>query len=305
MENFIKLGLQEACGIVKTLGISPDVMYLHGNVEVNGKLHIYEKKGDQLTITGEDGKSLTVKIGYSEEVKKDYQNRDYVAPKHEVTLDYKVEDGHHLTFHRVFTSDGIHESLPRGYASFEDVNRDNLLSGTETTYVGVNGEKIATFTTELYDVCPIGETKSYLFSSAGIEHDNKLFTVDGGQLISVHKDPAASLDDAKSFDLEKEKEKIENFLKSGVKLHPFTREMIKDAYRKLDRKERYAKDIIRYYSEEVGKVQDALHLRNEIGKSIDGAISPAAIARVDMAFRKEIIARKQKEREEERGTFKF
>ena len=142
-------------------------------------------------------------------------------------------------------------------------------------------------------------------STETFDPPNKLFTVDGGQLISVHKDPAASLDDAKSFDLEKEKAKIENFLKSGVKLHAFTREMIKDAYRKLDRKERYAKDIIRYYSEEVGKVQDALHLRNEIGKSIDGAISPAAIARVDMAFRKEIIARKQKEREEERGTFKF
>ena len=64
MENFVRLGLQEACNVVKTLGISSDVMYLHGNVEVKGKLYIYEKKGDQLTITDENGVSLTIKIGY-------------------------------------------------------------------------------------------------------------------------------------------------------------------------------------------------------------------------------------------------
>ena len=305
MEKFVRLGLQEACNVVKTLGISSDVMYLHGNVEVKGKLYIYEKKGDQLTITDENGVSLTIKIGYSEEIKKDYLGRDYVCPTHDVFLDYKVEDGHHLTFHKVFSYEDGHESLKRGYESFEDVNRHHLLRGTETSYVGADGKKEATFTVELGEVCPAGEEKAYLFSSAGIEHDNKLFTVDGGQLVSIHKDPAAGLDDAKSFDLDKEREKIENFLKSGVKLHPFTREIIKDAYRKLDRKDRYAKDIIRYYNEEIGGVQAVLHMRDSIGKSIEGAIAPEAIEKVANEFRKTIIENKRNERAEERGSFKF
>ena len=284
---FVRLGLKEVADVIKTLGISSDIMYLHGNIDVNGKLYIYEKKGNQLTITGEDGKSVTIGINYSEEKAKDYQNRDVLYLKHEVSIDYKLEDGHHITFYRDIP-------LERGYESFENVNRHDLLSGVKTGYVGKDGEE-ASFSVGLNKVCFNGSKKVYEFTSDGIICGNRLITVDGGQLVSISGEVTPGLDEAKSFDLIKERAKIENFLKSGVQLHPFTREMLKDAYRKLDRKDRYAKDIIHYYDEEIGEVRKALEVRNNIISGIDTAIDPAAIDKAASAFREIVIKQKHPE----------
>ena len=158
METFMRLGLKEVSYVIKTLGICTEIPYLHGNININGKLYIYEKKNNEFTILGEDGKSLKVAINYSVEEKFLEDGRHFPIPKHEVFFDYGLDNKEHLTFYKGLYLDGEYEG-------FENVNRHDLLTNIKTEYKGAKQEKIANFTIELKQIHLNGSEKIYSFNN--------------------------------------------------------------------------------------------------------------------------------------------
>ena len=162
MEVFMKLGLKEVANIIKTLGVSTEIPYMHGGMYVNGKLHIYEKKGNTLTIKTEEGKSVSVAVDCSVEEHTDKHGNHYELPKHQVYFEYGLSNGQLLAFSKVLPLDGYYEG-------FEDVNRHDLLTGTTTSYVDQDGRDVASFSTELTNIQLAKSENTFVFGLNGSE----------------------------------------------------------------------------------------------------------------------------------------
>lgn len=156
MESFMLLGLKEVSYVIKTLGICTEIPYLHGSIDIDGKLYIYEKKGNELTITGEDGKSIKVAINYSVQDGLDERGNYVVRAKHEVYFNYGLDNGEHLEFYKTL-------GLDPGFESFEDVNRHDLLDNLKTKYTNAKGEEVANFSLELTAIHLKDSNKTYAF----------------------------------------------------------------------------------------------------------------------------------------------
>lgn len=161
-EVFMKLGLKEVSYVIKTLGISDEISDLHGNVMVGNKLYIYEKKGNTITISSEEGKSLTVAVDVKVEEHLDKNGNYYVLPKHKVFFEYGLANGEALAFTKELPLEGMYEG-------FEDVNRHDLLTGAKTGYYNVVGEKVASFSTEVRAINLENSDSTYIFENAGRE----------------------------------------------------------------------------------------------------------------------------------------
>lgn len=162
MEVFMKLGLKEVANVIKTLGVSTEIPYMHGNVDVDGKLHIYEKKGNRLTITSEEGKYVGVEVDCQVVERRDIHGNSFELPQHKVYFEYGLANGQLLAFSKELVLDGLYEG-------FEDVNRHDLLTGTDTRYVDRDGNDVASFSTELTNIQLPNSENTYIFGLNGSE----------------------------------------------------------------------------------------------------------------------------------------
>ena len=162
MEVFTKLGLKEVASVIKTLGICTDIPYMHGSAYIDGKLHIYEKKGNSLTIFSEDGKNVSVAVDYRVVEKTDKNGEIHKVPQHQVYFEYGLANGQLLAFSKELVLDG-------GYEGFEDVNRHDLLTGTNTSYVDKDGNNVASFSTELTNIQLANSENTFVFGLHGSE----------------------------------------------------------------------------------------------------------------------------------------
>ncbi len=262
MELFIKLGLKEICYIVNRMGLTTDVEYLEGNLEVDGIKYHYEKRGNEVVIADENNKKVRVGINYTEEPTKDNYGRTVVYVKHEISVDYSLENGEYLNLYNNI-------SLDLGYESFENVQRHDLMSGLRTRFFSNKGEEVASLSIGLDKICLAGSNQIYEFNDGGILVGRKFISEDGQTLISISgvETPAKELID--SFDVEKEKAKIDRIINESSDLHPFSIESLEDAKRLLDRRERYVKDINDYYNKDIENVKKAIAVRERIISSLE------------------------------------
>jgi hypothetical protein len=161
-EVFMRLGLKEVSYVIKTLGVSDEISDLHGNVMVGDKLYIYEKKGNTLVISGEDGRRLTVAVNVDVKERLDKDGNCYELPKHQVFFEYGLANGEALAFTKEL-------ALVGAYEGFEDVNRHDLLTGAKTGYYNAKGEKVASFSTEVRAINLANSDKTFIFEVVGKE----------------------------------------------------------------------------------------------------------------------------------------
>lgn len=263
METFVKLGLKEVANIIGILGLSTDIKELEEkDFEINGKKYGYYKIGNAVVIYDEDGKSVKVKVNHTQEKTKDYKNMDVIYDNHEVFMDYQLENGDIISLKNQIALDG-------GYEAFENVHRHDLLSGLSLKYVDKTGKKLASFSVGVDKVCLGEERKIYEFNHDGIVCGNKLLTLEGDKLLSIGGTEVPSREEVESFNINEQREIIDKFLTEVKGLHPFTRETLEDAYRKLDRKDRYAKDIKEFYSKDINEIREAIAVRQRIMDAIE------------------------------------
>ena len=218
MESFMRLGLKEVSYVIKTLGICDDIPYLHGNVDIDGKLYIYEKKGNVLTITGEDGKSVKVGVSCTQQPAIDDHGEYYEWSKHEVKFEYGLDNGERLTFYKEL-------GLNPGYEGFEDVNRHDLLHNTTNRYIDGKGREVASFSIEATMVHLLDSDKIYIFELLG-----KPFPVavsyDDGEMHVSYTDTDEDMKNVMD---------VRNRILSGIEFHtiePSTIEIVERKFRK-------------------------------------------------------------------------
>ena len=258
MEIFTKLGLKEVASIIGTMGKNTDKDVISENdIFVDGKKYSYYKMGNELIICDDEGIKNKIKINYSKTQGKDYRNNDITYLNHEVSIDYILENG---DFINIYNNIGLDE----GYETFENVNRHDLINGVRTKYCDSKGKELASFTLELGKICLKDNNKVYEFTDTGILSGNRVISLDGERLISISGFDAPTKEEAESFNINKEKEIIRDFLKTNPNIHSFTKEILEDSIGKLDRKERYAKDIINYYNDDLKEIKKAINIREKL-----------------------------------------
>lgn len=268
MELFIDLGLKEIASIINIMGKSENIDKLNGEVySDDGTKYSYEKNGNEFRIFSDNGKETKIKINCERVPWENLYGKEYIRSKHEVFISYKLDNGNSIDLYNDI-------SLHNEYTGFEDVTRHDLMYALSCKYCSY-GDEEASFSLGLDRLCFKNNGKtddSYEFTENGIKNGNKIITVDGDKLVSLKGSDVPSLDVLKSFDLEKEKEKLEKILNDSNDLHPFTIEAVGDALRKLDCKKRYAEDIINYYDADMRKVKKAISLRNNIMDSVKSKV---------------------------------
>ena len=289
MELFIDLGLKEIASIIGRMGLTTDINELHGEVELNGIKYNYEKHGNEFKVTDSLGHQTNIKINYSEEETKDDYNRTIRYLRHDVSMDYLLKNGDYINL-----SNNI--GLDSGYESFENVHRHDIISGVRTKYCDKDGKEVASFGLGLDRICLKDKNKLYEFNEDGIKCGNRIITLDGNTLVSISGSEIPNLDVINSFNLEKEQDKLRKIAEESD-LHPFTKEILDDSIRKLDRKERFVKDIVDYYNTDIKDVRNAIEIRNIIINGIESSlISKEGMELVEEDFYKQTMNRVKRKR---------
>ena len=289
MELFIDLGLKEIASIIGRMGLTTDINELHGEVELNGIKYNYEKHGNEFKVTDSLGHQTNIKINYSEEETKDDYNRTIRYLRHDVSMDYLLKNGDYINL-----SNNI--GLDSGYESFENVHRHDIISGVRTKYCDKDGKEVASFGLGLDRICLKDKNKLYEFNEDGIKCGNRIITLDGNTLVSISGSEIPNLDVINSFNLEKEQDKLRKIAEESD-LHPFTKEILDDSIRKLDRKERFVKDIVDYYNTDIKDVRNAIEIRNRIINGIESSlISKEGMELVEEDFYKQTMNRVKRKR---------
>lgn len=264
MELFTDLGLKEIASIISRMGVTTDVN-ISGEVELNGKKYSYEKIGNQFVVTDSDNKQTKININYSSIVGKDAHNRDVTYVKHEVSVEYLLENGEIINI-----SNNI--PLDPGYESFENVHRHDLLSGIRTKYCDVDGKEIASFSIGLNEICLKENNIKYIFDEDGIKYNNVVLSLDGDTLVSISGEEIPSKELISSFKLKDEQDKIDRIITENKDLHPFTKEELENTLRKLDRRDRFVKKVEGFYNEDIKNIRKVIDIRNRIIKGVKESI---------------------------------
>lgn len=266
MELYIDLGLKEIASIINRMGLTTDTN-LSGEVELNGKKYFYEKVGNKFTVTDSDNKQTIININYSSVNEKDAYNRDVTYDKHEVSIDYLLENGEIINLSNIIPLDS-------GYESFENVHRHDLISGLRTKYCDVDGKEIASFNLGLNEICLKDNNIKYIFDEEGIKYNNVVLSLDGNTLVSISGEEIPSKELISSFKLKDEQDKIERIIIDNKDLHPFTKEELENTLRKLDRRERFVKKVEGFYNEDIKNIRKVIDIRNRIINGIENSILP-------------------------------
>lgn len=266
MELYIDLGLKEIASIINRMGLTTDTN-LSDEVELNGKKYFYEKVGNKFTVTDSDNKQTIININYSSVNEKDAYNRDVTYDKHEVSIDYLLENGEIINLSNIIPLDS-------GYESFENVHRHDLISGLRTKYCDVDGKEIASFNLGLNEICLKDNNIKYIFDEEGIKYNNVVLSLDGNTLVSISGEEIPSKELISSFKLKDEQDKIERIIIDNKDLHPFTKEELENTLRKLDRRERFVKKVEGFYNEDIKNIRKVIDIRNRIINGIENSILP-------------------------------
>ena len=256
MEIFTNLGLKEISSIINRMGVitGTDVS---GEIEYDGVKYNYEKSDNNFIITSSNGKMVKISINYNQREGKDDYNRDIPIVNHEVSIDYLLRNEDYINL-----SNNI--DLEPGYESFERIHSSDIINGLRTKYCDNTGKEVASFGLDLHRICLKDNDQIYEFNENGITCGKRVITLDGSTLVSVSGGETPSRELAESFDLKKEQEKLQKILDERKDLHPFTVEAVEDSIRKLDRRERYVKDIVDYYNTDIKDVRRAIDIRNKL-----------------------------------------
>ena len=287
MELFNILSLKEIADIISTLGESHrNIYHMCGTIRLEDKVIFYENKDNELSIQSSTGEKTKIRISFSSKETEDYNGRKITFLSHECFIDYYLHDGSVISLYNQL-------SLPNGYEGFENVQRHDLLKGLRVKYYDKDGiEGAVPLTSDIYisvsanKICLDGN-KIFEFTEEGIKYGNKLITLDGDKLVLSG---APSLENAESFDLEKEKERIEKFAKMDCDIHPFTKEVLETAtIRELTRKQRTADSVKTFYEEDIKDVRRAIKIRTDFIRDIEnGILSSEELEQVARQFRQEV-----------------
>ena len=261
MELFTKLGLKEICYIVNKMGLTTEVEFAVEDLNINGKRYRYEKKGNMVLITDEDNRQMRIGINYKELPSEDYLGNHIIFTNHEISIDILLENGEYINLYNNI-------GLPRGYKSFENVQRHDLMSGLVTKYCDKKGNKIASFSLGLDKIC-LGEHDVYEFTDEGILTNRKLVSKDGKTLMAISGVPVPPRETIESFDVEIEKARIDHIIATNPGLHEFTIEALEDTKRMLDRRDRYVEDNKEFYQRGILETQKAIIVRDKLISGID------------------------------------
>ena len=286
MELFNILSLKEIADIISTLGESHrNIYHMCGTIRLDNKVIFYENKDNELRIQSSTGEKTAIRISYSSKETEDYNRRKMTILCHECFIDYYLRDGSIISLYNKL-------SLPKGYDGFENVQRQDLINGLRIKYYdkdGIEGDfpltSDITISISANKICLDGH-KVFEFTDKGIKYSNYLITLKGDKLVLSG---APSLEDAKSFDLEKEKERIEKFAKMDCDIHPFTKEVLETAARTLSGKQRTADSVKTFYEEDIKDVRRAIKIRTDFIRDIEnGILSSKELEQVARRFRQEV-----------------
>lgn len=287
METFIKLGLKEIASIIQTMGVSTDINSLDGKVDFVDNSIKYEKEGNKLVATSEDDRKTTIEISTSEETTKDFLDKVITFLYHKIAINYYLHDGSRVELTNFL-------SINEDFGGFTNIQRHDLLNGLKVKYYDNEGKEKASFSPELDKLCLEDDNKIYEFYEDGITCGNKIISLEGDALVLLKGGEAPSLEDIESFDVDKEKRRIEVFIKNNPSLHRFTKEALDDTLRLLDRKNRYAKEVKEFYDEDIKGVRKAIALRNKVINGIENEIiTDKEMEEISNSFRESISGKRK------------
>ena len=281
MENFIKLGLQEITSIMGTLGRTTDIDSLRKEYVVDGITYTCNKDGNNLVIASSDGRVMSIGIRAYTHIDNKDPNRTIKYAHHEANIDYYLSNGEKINLYNDF-------GLPEGYEQYENIARHDLMRGIVNTYVDGNGRKLATFDLDANTIT-LTNHKKFEFTPEGIKYENKLLSLDGRELVLIGNEKASSREEAERFDLDEEKKMIDSFIE-GYDLHAYSKEVLRDATVSLERKNSYAKEITRFYNEDLKDVRKAINIRTKINRAFDNDIvTHEALYPISIQFHKDAL----------------
>ena len=281
MENFVKLGLQEICGIMGTLGRTTEVESLRKEYEVDGITYTCNKEGNTLVIASSDGRVMSIGINAYTEVDDKDPNRIIKYCHHKANIDYYLSNGEKISLSNDL---GLYE----GYDQYENVERHHLMDGLEKKYIDKNGKEIATFDLEGKSVT-LANHKKYEFLDNGIKFGDYLLSLDGKELLLIRDKKASTREEAERFDLEEERKMIDSVIE-GYDLHEYSKEALRSASINLELKDSYAKEITRFYNEELKDVRKAINIRTKVLRAFDeDAITHEALYPISFQFHKDAL----------------
>ena len=184
MELFIDLGLKEICGIVGLLGRNTDVENIQDVIEVNGKKYLIEKNGNTATITGPDNHKCTISVNYTEQEQIDHYNRRVIYINHFIDTEFLSPEGNSIKLHNNI-------SLDRGYESFENVQRHDLMDGLRLSYNDQTDFNLGLTRFHLRK-----NKKVYNFTDNGVSFGFKELVIDNG---SIKATPELSIEELVSI----------------------------------------------------------------------------------------------------------
>ena len=286
MELFCDLGLRDVSSIVGTLGRTTDKKSYNAIYTLNGVDYRIDKVNNTLVIRSSDNKEMSINVNAYEEMGKDAYNRDIKYVHHEVTVDYYLPNGDKI---HLFNDIPLYE----GYESFENVQRHDLMKGLRISYIPRDEEELETsYNMDLSKVCFKGSNKVYEFNNKGIVVNNRVVSSDGETLLYVSDEPVVDRAILDSFNLESEQKRIDKFLKDNPDLHPFTKEELDNASRRLTRKERYVNGINDFYKEEMPGIKKAIVAREKMKKaSEECTINESELSQLANQFHLEMMGR--------------
>ena len=267
MELFLDLGLREISSIINVMGVTTEIDQLHAdNLEHNGVLYSYDKNGNNVEISDSLGNKTKISINCrTGEEENPFTHALEMHDYHDIAIEYLLKDGSKITLEKTV-------GLNPGYESFENVRRHDLLHDLKTCYVDKEGKEVASFNLSLDTICLKDPIEKVDFTKDGIKCGNKIVSLEGNSLLSLNGEEIPNKNIFESFNIKEEQEKIKRIIDENKDLHPFTMEVLEDASRKLDRKERYVKDILDFYDKDINNIRKAIDTKNKIEENVKHGI---------------------------------
>ena len=211
------LNLNSVVEIVKMLAANTEVEQASRCFSHNGVKYAVVKSGNSFTIKTSEGKELSVLIDY-QRIKDDRPRNglDVYYDKHTVDATWAIGDDEYLNLFSTI-------ALDEGYTSFENIQRHNLheTGSFEFSFVNAANEKVAELSTTLNGVKLAGKTHKYTFNGDTITTDNMVINLDNLKLLQLDGQKVPSMKTIISFNVEKEKKTINNFVKYTLLYHIF------------------------------------------------------------------------------------
>jgi len=258
MDIYDKLNLNEIVEIVKLIANTTDINEFEKKLYIGDIDYDIIKYDNTIIISSSEGKKLEVSLE-SKKVKKIIQNRDITYLNNYVNVKYKLNDNEKLNLISKI-------SLDDNFDVFKYIERDNLYENYLFNYLNDDVVK-ACMSIDLSTI-RLDKYKVYDFYGDSVIEGNKEISLNNDKLIKLSGRNIPNMDVINSFDLNNEKQKLNDFLEKKD-IHPFTKELVEEIDKLLDIKQKFVEDVKNFYKYDIKEFEKVKLINKSITSGIN------------------------------------